>query len=144
MYNVRFPRNGLMCNFTMHASIASKVIYQRLWILRKWCNHIAFVISSLDHIFTMNNFCTKEYYVEGRFLGNNEGVLLNTNSFWPRDLFLRDLNHYLFSSSNFDDNVLNLKLYTAHWGWSQPQLSGASIWGGFFESLKHVKIFYTY
>ena len=28
---------------------------------------------------------------------------------------------------------------TAHWGKSQPQLSGASIWGGFFESLKHAK-----
>ena len=26
-----------------------------------------------------------------------------------------------------------------HWGWSQPQLSGASMWGGFFESLKHTK-----
>ena len=25
---------------------------------------------------------------------------------------------------------------TAHWGKSQPQLSGASIWGDFFESLK--------
>ena len=60
---VCFPRNDLMCISTLHASIASKVIYyQRLWILRKWCNHIAFVISSsLDHIFTMNNFCTKEY-----------------------------------------------------------------------------------
>ena len=30
-------------------------------------------------------------------------------------------------------------LYTAHWGYSQPQLFGASIWGGFFESLKHAK-----
>ena len=29
---------------------------------------------------------------------------------------------------------------TAHWGESQPQLSGASIWGGFFESLKHTPI----
>ena len=32
------------------------------------------------------------------------------------------------------------KIYhTAHWGKSQPQLSGASIRGGFFESLKHTK-----
>ena len=30
-------------------------------------------------------------------------------------------------------------LGTAHWGKSQPQLSGAPIWGGFFESLKHTK-----
>ena len=29
--------------------------------------------------------------------------------------------------------------HTAHWGQSQPQLFGASIWGGFFESLKHAK-----
>ena len=28
---------------------------------------------------------------------------------------------------------------TAHWGKSQPQLSGASIWVPFFESLKHAK-----
>ena len=28
---------------------------------------------------------------------------------------------------------------TAHWGLSQPQLFGASIRGGFFESLKHAK-----
>ena len=34
-----------------------------------------------------------------------------------------------------------MKYLTAHWGRSQPQLSGAS-WGGFFESLKHVKISY--
>ena len=30
-------------------------------------------------------------------------------------------------------------MLTAHWGKSQPQLSGASIWGRFFESLKHAK-----
>ena len=34
---------------------------------------------------------------------------------------------------------LSFERDTAHWGWSQPQLSGASIWGGFFESLKHTK-----
>ena len=31
---------------------------------------------------------------------------------------------------------------TAHLGLSQPQLSGSSIWVGFFESLKQVKISY--
>ena len=34
------------------------------------------------------------------------------------------------------------RLCTAHWGLIQPQLSGASIWGGFFKSLNHVKISY--
>ena len=35
--------------------------------------------------------------------------------------------------------ISRIRPTTAHWGKSQPQLSGASIWGGFFESLKHTK-----
>ena len=38
-----------------------------------------------------------------------------------------------------NQSFLNEVQLTAHWGKSQPQLSGASIWGPFFKSLKHAK-----
>ena len=67
-------------------------------------------------------------------------IFKNLFFFWKLQQFVF-VNLYLLPKlihKMFD--FFRIRLCKEHWGLIQAQLSGASIWGGFFESLKHVKI----